>query len=271
MEEGNQQGKFEDVAAFKHVDAEGYGQKGKKEYAETLVSEANAELAGFQSRLSKAGYAPEEDLILLSDPFYHEHELIHRLGSRIEGEEPREGLVPEDAERVVSEELAETYGMSVPDTAAYLVDDYSETAADLISDTVDDLMDVSVDGEDIVLDLDTDRMPDRNPQQEQLEEMVAHYLTEDLTRDSIGMMFGYGILPHTFRNTSRALEKLDKDSDYDKGVFARRALGHNSVRELQEKTEYMEDVDLLERSKLNGELNDEGLARLLFREFRNRL
>mgnify|MGYP006914277991 CR=1 FL=1 len=269
MGEEDYQYTFEEVPAFRHVDAEGHGYEAKEEYAEIFASKGNSELAESQSKISKAGYLPPEDLILLSDPRYHEHELIHRLGSRIQGEDPIEGMVPEDAESIISQELAEEYGMSVADTAAYLVDDYSKVAAEIISDSYDDLTDTSVEGEDMIVKFNGDIESESN--QEQLKEMVAHYLTEDLTRDPIEMMYGYGINPQTFRKTSRSLEKLDKDSDFDKGDLARRALNHDSVRELQETTRDMEDVNIAERSMLNGQLNDEGFLHLLLRELRNRI
>ena len=259
---------YENPSVESHLASEGI-EGGTEDYAETLVKMPYSAIFELKGEMSEGGYLNSEDLILLSDRRYHEHEFIHRL-SRIVQSGAQEGdRVPDEGQRIVDEELAETYGVPLSWTEAYLVDDYDEVSADILEEVVDESIDVEVEDGDIysVLKLD-DPLTGR---ERELEEMVAHYLTEDLSRKPIEMMFGYGVMPWTFKEGSRALERLDKDSEFDRGVMARRALGYDSIHELVDEAEDMEEVRLRERSELNGELMDESRTGLLLRSIRNLL
>jgi hypothetical protein len=263
-----QTSRMEDVPALNHAEAEGLGEYAKHDYAEELMSRGKREMAELQSSMTGAGYLSEEDLILLGDERYHEHEFIHRLADRVKGEVSGDGEVPEDAERIIDQELAETYGVPLEDTVAYVVEDYHDAMRQKMESYLDDGIDVRAEGTDIVTEADPDEFGTGG---HQLEELVAHYLTEDSTPESITMFTSYGILPWTFRDASRALERIDKDSDYDRGVMARRALGHDSVLDLIDTGEELPEVGLLERRNLNGKLWDESRTRLVLRSIKDKI
>lgn len=256
---------YEEPAGFDHIAAEGMDEIAKDDYARRLVEMPQEEMFKIRNSISGAGYFQPRDQIFLSDESFHEHELIHRLANRVNGDGKKYSEPPENSEKIVNEDLAETYGLSVDDTEAYILEDYHETVTEVMKNFMSDTMSVEIEDRDVYAEIDVEEPENHG----QLDELVAHYLTEDVTRNSVEMMFGYGIMPWNFREASRALERLDKDSNFDRGVMARRALGHDNVYEMIETGKELPEVGLMERSELNGELWDEGHTRLLFRSLKD--